>query len=458
MTALLARIWRRLNAAQIAILSFALVILLGTIVLMLPVSTEGESMGFIDALFTSTSAVCVTGLTVVDTGSRFSPAGQAVILVLIQVGGFGIMTFSTFILFMLGRRADMRLSEAAAGSFLKLRRYDLGEMLRRALIFTLAVEGAGAIILFSRFIQDFPSGRALWLSVFHAVSAFCNAGFSLFPDSLMGYGSDPGVNFTVMVLIVAGGLGFFVLINIWDAIRGDPDPARRRVSFHTRIVLTVSAALILGGTVLILSLEKNHSLAGMSWGQALMHSLFQSVTARTAGFNTLDIHQLSNASLFLLIIFMFVGGAPGSMAGGVKVTTLGVIVIVVISSLRGVSRPSLFGRAVSREDLERTVSLVLVAGAVIAVFTMALLVTELGGSSHEESRGLFMELLFECVSAFGTVGLSTGATPSLSPGGRVLITMVMFAGRLGPLTLAYAMQRRGGRAFFRYPEERIMIG
>jgi trk system potassium uptake protein TrkH len=454
---LLHQVWRRMNAGQLAILSFGTVILVGALVLMLPVSNT-RGLGFIDALFTSTSAVCVTGLIVVDTGTAFTPFGQGVILFLIQVGGFGIMTFGTFILFMLGGKAPFPMSDAASGSFLKLRRYSLSEMLSRALVLTLSAEAGGAILLFSRWVREYPLQRALWLSVFHSVSAFCNAGFSLFPDSLMGYAGDLTVNFTIMVLIVLGGIGFFVLIDLWDTLKRDPDPAKRRVSFHTKIVFSMTLLLIFGGAAVLYGLEQDHFFARLPFGQAAIRALFQSVSARTAGYNTIDIGRLSDASLFMLILLMFIGAAPGSMAGGVKVTTAGVILIVVLSRLRNISSPSAFGRSVSRGDLEHALSLILLSMFLIGFIVLNLLISEANQPALGHDRRLFMELLFESVSAFGTVGLSTGITSSLNDSGRLLITMLMFIGRLGPLTLVFALERRRAGLSYKYPEEKIMIG
>jgi len=458
MPGLVSRTLKRLNAAQVALLSFAAVIALGTGLLMVPAASTGPSLGFIDALFTSTSATCVTGLVVVDTGTRFTFFGQAVILALIQAGGFGIMTISTFILFMAGKRATLSLSEAAAGSFLKLRRYELKQMLFTALVFTAAFEAAGFIALYSRWSLILGAREALWTSLFHSISAFCNAGFSINRDSLMSYAGDWATNLTVMTLIVFGGLGFFVLLDLWETVRRAPDAAKRRLSFHTRIVLSMTVLLIVSGAAVLFLIERGHSLQGLSVGQGMLRAAFQSVTARTAGFNTLDTGRLSNASLFLLVFLMFIGGAPGSTAGGVKVTTAGVILVVVISRLRRRRTPSIFGRSVSRDNLERAVVIILLAAAMISIFTMFLLVTELGGAPHQESRGLFLEILFECVSAFGTVGLSTGITPGLSAAGKIIIASMMFAGRLGPMTLVFAMERRKEQASFSYPEEQVMIG
>lgn len=448
-----------MNAARAALLGFAGVILAGALLLMLPACSRDGALGPIDALFTATSATCVTGLVVVDTGTRLTPLGQAVVLLLIQVGGIGIMTLSAFTLLMLGRRSSLAVSDALSGQYLRSHRIRISTLLRGTLMITLACEAAGAVLLLLRWRGDFPdAGAAVWSSIFHAVSAFCNAGFSLFPDSLCRYAADPAVNAVIGILVVGGGLGFFVLTELTDRAAVRRGRRRRRLSFHTKVVLTMSALLLVGGALFFYLLERSSSMAGLPAGEAALRSLFQSVTARTAGFNTVEVHSLSSASLFTLVLLMFCGGAPGSMAGGVKVTTLGVILIVVVSRLRGARRPSLFGRSLGRANLERALALLIIAAVLVGLMTMLLLVTELGGISHPESRGKFLDLAFECVSAFGTVGLSAGVTPDLSPAGRILITLLMFVGRLGPLTLVAAMERRRRAPAYAYPEEELMIG
>ena len=457
MTKFFLQINHRLTPPQYAVLSFGAVILAGSGVLTLPMMTTGPSLNFVDALFMATSATCVTGLVVVDPGTGLTSLGQAVLLFLIQIGGLGIVLISTFFLVMTRQRLSVRTSDAVSGSFLKLRRYSLGLLVRRVVQLTLLLETAGALLLFTRFYPDY--GReAVWLSVFHSVSAFCNAGFSLFSDSLIRYADDPWVNVTVMVLIVLGGIGFFVIVDVWDSLRKGGDPAKRRLSFHSKIVLTVSGLLILLGAVLLFTLERESSLQAYTTGGAWMRALFQSVTARTAGFNTIDISMLSDASLFTIILLMFVGGAPGSMAGGIKVTTLGVLMVIVFSGLRRTVSPGLFDRTVSRANLERAIVLGIMASMLVALGTLALLVSERAGGALPGARGDFLDLLFEGTSAFGTVGLSTGITSGLSAEGRLLITLLMFVGRLGPLTLVYAIERRGAKASFRYPEEQILIG
>ena len=447
----------RPNANQLAVLGFMGLILTGALLLMLPVSSKGQALSLLDALFTATSAVCVTGLTVVDTGTHFTGFGQAVILILIQTGGLGIMILTTSVLFMLGKRLSLALSDGISGSFLPARHTGMGGMIKITLAWTFFFEILAALFLFARWVGDFPPGKAAWLAIFHAVSAFCNAGFSLFPDSLVGYVNDPLVNGVIMALIICGGIGFFVMIDLWSAFKGKFKPGRR-LSFHTRLVLSMTIFLILFGALAFWGIEHNHNLKGISFAQGILRSLFQSVTARTAGFNTMEIPELANASLFLLIMLMFIGGAPGSTAGGIKVTAACVVVIAVYSRLKGRQKASWAGRSLSREDLERALVLILLSGALVGFITMLLLITELGGAAHTHSRGLFLELLFESVSAFGTVGLTAGVTPGLTPTGRLLVIFAMFVGRLGPFTLVYAMESRKRPVRMQFPEEKIMIG
>ncbi|WP_028316768.1 TrkH family potassium uptake protein [Desulfatibacillum aliphaticivorans] len=447
----------RPNANQLAVMGFMGLIVLGALLLMLPISSRGESLNLLDALFTATSAVCVTGLTVVDTGTHFTGFGQAVILILIQAGGLGIMILTSSILFMLGKRLSLTLSDGVSGAFLPARHISMGGMIKITLAWTFLFELTAAVILFARWAVDFSPGKALWLAIFHSVSAFCNAGFSLFPDSLSGYVGDPLINGVIMALIICGGIGFFVMIDFWVCARSRFRPGRR-LSFHSRIVLTATLFLIFFGALALWAIEHNHNLQGLSLHQSIMRSLFQSVTARTAGFNTMEIPELANASLFLLIMLMFIGGAPGSTAGGIKVTAASVLVIAVRSRLQGMQKASWAGRSLSRADLERALVLILLSGALVGLITMLLLITELGGAAHTHSRGLFLELLFESVSAFGTVGLTTGVTPSLTPTGRLLVIFAMFIGRLGPFTLVYAMESRREPVRMQFPEEKIMIG
>ena len=454
--------FRRLNPAQLLIFSFAAYILFISLILSLPAAAVGEPVSWVQALFTATSATCVTGLTVVDTGGKFSLFGQLVILASIQLGGIGIMTMSSFILVLMGRRPSLQAREAVSSLFPSLERFTLPRLLVATIIVTAACELAGAVLLFARWMREIPDpGQAAYQAVFHSISAFCNAGLSLNRDNLIPWAADVTTNFTIMALILFGGLGFFVLIEIWSALGRSRRPFLRRFSFHTKLVLTMTLLILVIGTLFFFLLEQRNdqTLKPLGLGQGLLLSVFQIVTARTAGFNTLPIENLTPACLYLLIGVMFVGAAPGSCAGGVKVTTAGVLLIVVMSRLRGLGRPTLFGRSLPRTIIEQSLTLIVLAAVLVAGLLMVLLLTEEGLHPEAVRRGrYFLELAFETVSAFGTVGLSTGITPRLSNAGMLLISAMMFIGRLGPLTLAYALERHRRKLAYHYPEESVLIG
>ena len=450
---------RLITPVNLPIFSFAGLILIGTLLLMLPVAANGPALPPVDALFTATSATCVTGLIVVDTGTRLSLFGQWVVLVLIQCGGLGIMTFSTvLILVMTGRFSFMQRS-VIQDSFTHGPDTGLASLVRHVVMFTLLMEVAGAALLFLRFSEMYHPGRALYFAVFHAVSAFCNAGFCLYTRSLMDFSGDPLVSLTVAFLIIFGGIGFLVLLEL-KRLLFDRDRARRarRLSVHSKLVLTLSIVLLTGGTVGFLLSEWKHSMDGLSVPTKFMAAFFQSVTARTAGFNTLDFGKMANVTLLFTILLMFIGAGSGSTGGGIKINTLGVLFALSRSRLRGEEGTSIFRRSLSPETVGRAISVFVVATILIYVATMALTVSELGTTIHEESRGLFLELLFEVVSAFGTVGLSVGVTPQLSSVGKLILVLVMFAGRLGPLSIAVALTAREPRSRFQYAEENVMIG
>ena len=441
---------------RISITSFILLIGTGTLLLMLPVSVKTGRLGFVDALFTATSASCVTGLIVVDTAGSFSLFGQGVILLLIQVGGLGIMTLSTLFLLIAGRRPGIMERQVIQGAFTHRGATPPSTIVKEVILFACLIEGIGAVLLFSSFLVDAPPSRALYLAVFHAVSAFCNAGFCLFSDSLARYRGDWLLNLTIGALIIAGGIGFFVL----SELKGHFPFSRRtwpRLSLHSKIAIPATAALVFAGTAMVLCLEWDNTLAPLALPDRLLSAFFQSVTTRTAGFNTLPVSRLSNATLFLFIMLMFIGGCPGSCAGGVKTTTVTTLMLLGFSRLRGHDQPRVFHRTIFSGSLWRAINVVMISLLVVAAATMLLLMSELGGMSHLESRGQFLELFFEVVSAFGTVGLSTGVTPGLSVPGKLLITVVMFVGRLGPLVVGIAISRQR-HSRFTYAEENIMVG
>jgi trk system potassium uptake protein TrkH len=449
---------RRLSPPQIIVLSFTGLVLSGTALLCLPGMVVGPPLPLIDVLFTATSAVCVTGLVVVDTGSRFSPLGQAIILLLIQAGGLGIMTFSVVFALMRGRRLGFREKLLISDTFASLPGANARRLVKNIFRFTLACELVGAAVLFACWLPGRGVAETAWLALFHAVSAFCNAGFSLFADSLMGYRTHPVVNLVVMALIIAGGIGFLVMTEGWYRLR---HPALRRPwSLHTKLVATVSAVLIVVGTLGLWCCERlsGQFTGGITGG--LPAALFQAVSARTAGFNTIDIGALSDASLLLIIFMMFIGASPGSCAGGIKTTTFGILMLAAWARFSGREAVGGFRRTVPPSTVNQAFTIFIVSLVVLLCFIFALSLSDADVvPSLLASRARFMELMFEAVSAFGTVGLSTGITPTLSFTGKLLLVFLMFIGRVGPLTALVFLtgtRRRGGQ--YAYVEEQVMIG
>jgi trk system potassium uptake protein len=427
---------------------FALIILIGGMLLAMPFATaDGQGMRYIDAVFTAASATCVTGLVVVDTGTFFSGAGQGIILLLIQVGGLGFMTMATLFALMLKRRISLRerliLQEAMNQSSME----GIVRLIRRVVLYSLAIEAAGMLLFTSRFLYDMPPGRALYFGLFHSVSLFNNAGFDLFGEyrSLTGYVDDPLVNITAMLLIILGGLGFIVLSDLLEYRR------KRRLSLHSKVVLTATGALILIGALAMLIFEYTNpsTISPLGWDGKLLASFFQSVTTRTAGANSIDMASLRQATQFFMIIFMFIGASPGSTGGGIKTTTFVTLIGAVIAMIRGRDDIVLFRHRLARERILKALTITMISLALVIAVTMVLCTTE----DRE-----FLRILFETVSAFGTVGLSTGITPSLTDTGKLVIALTMFAGRLGPLTLAYALGPRSDKELYRHPEGKIIIG
>ncbi|WP_155303323.1 TrkH family potassium uptake protein [Desulfosarcina widdelii] len=445
------------SPARVSILGFAVLIAIGTLLLMVPAASTGTSLGVIDALFMSTSASCVTGLSVLDISHGLTRYGQFVILVLIQFGGLGILTISTLVLMMVRKRPTL------SGQALIKDTFTYGEgkqtasaVLKAIFVTAFCIEAAGALGLYLRMAPETGWGRAAYPAVFHAVSAFCNAGFSLYSDSFVGYREDWAVNAILSVLIIVGGIGFIVIADVKKRFM-ERKTVVRRLSLHSRVALTASAVLILVGAAAILVMEWNNTLAPLSVPGRIMAALFQSITARTAGFNTLDIGIMANETLFFLCILMFIGACPGSCGGGVKTTTVFGLWVLGISRLRGYTHPQVFRRTLTEASISKATSVVMVSMAVITLAIMVLMMSELGGFSHTQTRGRFLELFFEALSAFGTVGLSTGVTETLSEMGRITIVALMFIGRLGPMVIALAVSReRISRVH--YAEENIMIG
>jgi trk system potassium uptake protein TrkH len=435
-------------------MSFALIILSGAILLWLPVSSQsGQFTPFVNCLFTATSATCVTGLVVVDTGTYWSWFGQIVILLLIQIGGLGYITMATFIPLALGRKVGLvdriRLVEALNVSSLR----GIVQLVRYVLLTVLITEGLGALILFLRFLQDMPVGMALYRGIFHAVSAFCNAGFDVLGpfsgpySSLTYYRGDAVVNLTVGGLIILGGIGFIVIANLVRHFR-----IREPIHLQSKIVLLMTAVLVVGGTLFIFLMEFSNpnTLAPLPLGEKILASFFQSVTPRTAGFSTLNIGGMNVSTLMLLVIWMFIGASPGGTGGGVKTSTLAVILATVRATIRGQGATIIFGRHIEFGVIAKALSIVVISFFLVSVVSVVLAFLE---------PFAFQQLLFEVTSGFGTVGLSTGITPSLTLAGKALIMFIVFSGRVGPLSLFIALTQRKKEVIrVKYPEETVLVG
>jgi trk system potassium uptake protein TrkH len=443
-----------MSPPQILALSIAGLIFTGSLLLTLPISATGPRISYVDALFTATSAVCVTGLIVVDTPNALSPFGQVVVLLLVQFGGLGYMTVSTVLAAALGRSITLQerltLQEGLNAEGLE----GLLRFARVVLQLTLAFELTGAAILAARWWPELGP-RALWFGLFHSISAFNNAGFALWSDSMIRWRADLTVNVVMSALIICGGLGFFVLRELLQ-IRS----ARTALSLHTKVTLTATMLLLVGGTATFLLLEgSNPRTLGAGWPleERILAAWFQSVTARTAGFNTMDIGGMTQAGLFVTMALMFIGAAPGSTGGGVKTTTFSITVAALWATIRGHADVTLFKRRLPPEIVAKAFFVSLIAFLGLNVVAGLLLVTE--------DRSLLLTL-FEATSAFGTVGLSTGENGSVvslsaffTTPGKLLVALMMFMGRVGPLTLAFAVARRAAvEARIRYPEGKILIG
>lgn len=435
-------------------LSFAGVILAGALALWHPSSAAQGRISFVDALFMSASGVCVTGLAVLDIGKELSLIGQIITIILFQIGGLGIITFSVILFDLMGRGISFKEREIVQSVFLPAPRRDYFEVLKSVLVMTFTIEALGTVLLFVRFAQDFDLGRAFYCAVYHAISAFNNCGYSLFSDNLMGYQADFIVNVTVMALIVLGGIGFIVQHEINAKFKG----VQKRLSVHSRIVLITTTLLIFSGALLFYMFEKDHILKGTSVSASILISFFQSITPRTAGFNTVDIGQLTNASILLQIILMFVGASPGSTGGGVKTTSTALLFLLIWNRLKGHEEVNVFNRTMPKELLTRTISIIFASAFSVSLITSVLLLAGGGNLPPLESRHLFVEYLFETVSAFGTVGLSMGITPKLNDIQKLAIILMMFAGRVGPLTLAFSLAIRSSKGRISYAEETVMVG
>lgn len=449
-------LWRRLTGPQLLAGSFLLLISLGTVLLLvLPGLYTGPRLSLIDALFMATSAVCITGLAVVDVATYFTPWGQVVYLILVQLGGLGILTFTTVLILWLGGRITLR-SEATLGTSETGPLVDTSRLFRSILRYAFGIEAAGAFALWLAWSREFGFEGAVWPAIFHAVSAFCNAGITNLDGGLVPYNDDPFILTVLMILIVLGGIGFLVL----EELIGSPGRRGRGLSLHARLVLLTTAILIVGGAILFGFFEWNTTLAQGPWYQRITQAFFLSVAPRTAGFAALDYNALTPASLFLTVIMMMIGGSPGSVAGGLKTTTIAVLVALAIARMKGEVITHAFRRTIPEATIQRAIGLVVLAVVFLSTSILVLEVVELREISHRESGGAFMEIVVEAVGAFTTAGISLGITPLLTWGGKLILALLMYIGRVGPLTLAASMliAARQTRPRIRYSSEDVIIG
>lgn len=442
----------KIKELHILIFGFLIIIFAGAVLLCLPVSSQDyKYTNFIDALFMATSAACVTGLAVVDTGTYWSYFGKSVILALIQVGGLGFMAFSTLLALLSGRKITLKERLLIQQSLNSFNIQGLIKMSKYILIFTFLVETSGAAVLSLQFIPRFGIAKGLFYSIFHSVSAFCNAGMDLMgrDRSLTQYYGNGLVILTVSILVIIGSLGFYV----WQDIYGLKSfREMKKISLNSKICISMTVLLIISGTLLFFIFESGNSgtMKNMTFGNKLLSSFFASVSSRTAGFNSVSIQDMTGSSKSLIIAFMFIGGAPGSTAGGIKITTAALIVMTAVSAVRGRQETEIYNRTIKKELVYKAIVIVVIDTFLVFISFMILGLTERGES--------LQTIFFECVSAFGTVGLTSGVTAGLSTVGKILITAVMFFGRLGGLTIVMSMTNRKIPRSIKYPEDRILIG
>lgn len=440
--------WVKVNEIQILVIGFLILIFIGATLLAMPISSQdGHYTNFIDCVFISTSASCVTGLVTLDTGTHWNYFGQFVILCLIQIGGLGFMSMATLIALLMGRRITLKERLVIQQSLNSFSIQGLVKMSKYLLIFTFLVETAGAALLATQFVPQYGYVKGIYFGIFHSVSAFCNAGIDLIGNfrSLTPYAENPVIILTIGALIVTGGLGFFVWQDIYNF------KTRKRLSLHTRLVIVTTLILIFGGAVLMFIFEmyNTKTIANMSLKGKLLSSLFASITPRTAGFNSISTSDMTEGGKFLTIVLMFIGGSPGSTAGGIKTTTTALLVITVVSIVRGREDAEVYGRRIGKELVYRALVIATLGMNIVLIAVVLLCITE---------RASLDYIIYEVVSAFGTVGLTLGLTPQLSSVGKILISIIMYCGRLGPLTVALSLAQKSMPSSIKYPEDKILIG
>ncbi|OUM88018.1 TrkH family potassium uptake protein [Caldibacillus debilis] len=431
------------------IFGFAAVILIGTVLLALPVSSaDSRSIGWLDALFTATSAVCVTGLAVLDTGSDFSFFGQLVIMLLVQIGGLGFMTYGVIFAVLLGKKISLKDRLLVRESTKSISFKGVVRLTFAVIVIAFSLELIAAAVLTLRWAGEFGWQEAAYLALFHAVSAFNSAGFSLWPDSLSRYVGDPIVNLTISALVIIGGLGFTVLVDIYEKRNW------RQLTLHSKVVILTSSILTLGGFLVFFILESfnPHTFGHLTLGERLWAAFFQSVTPRSAGFNTIDTGAMMSTSLLFTIFLMFVGASTGSTGGGIKTNTFAVLILTLKSVVKGQEEVTVLNRRISGNLVFQALAVIVLSFGIVLLACLLLTITE--RTAHHD----FLEILFEATSAFGTTGLSMGVTRELTPLGKFIVIATMFIGRLGPLTFAFALALKPTKSKIRYPEDKILIG
>ncbi|HEX37795.1 MAG TPA: hypothetical protein ENG70_02920 [Candidatus Cloacimonetes bacterium] len=446
----------RNHPSKVILISFAFIILLGTTFLTLPLaSSSGESIGLIDAAFTATSATCVTGLIVLDTGKDFSTFGHVIILILMQIGGLGIMTFSTALIMLFGKQISLQGQSLLQGVLGEATKDSIIKLLKAIIVTTLIFELIGGMVLYLKFhahpfFEGFSNLQIFGHSLFHSVSAFCNAGFCLYPDSFMKFQGSWIVNVVIMSLIIMGGIGFTVMLDVYKNV------IRRKhirfLSLHSKIVIVTTLILIIIGSILIFTFEYKTEFQQLPLKNGVLASTFQSVTTRTAGFNTMDISKISFATVLLMIVLMFIGASPGSTGGGIKTTSFAILALSVWSIIRRREDVEVFHRSIAPDVQKKVISLVMISASILVTLILVLFISE----AKQDFK--FEQIIFEAFSAFGTVGLSMGITPLLTSIGKLAIIALMYLGRVGPLTIAFALSEKKIRAHYHYTHENIAIG
>ncbi|MGE5421740.1 MAG: TrkH family potassium uptake protein [Ignavibacteriales bacterium] len=444
------KVKKGITPTQFIVVGFAVIILLGAILLTMPFSVRsGNLNNFIDALFTATSAVCVTGLVTVDTGTFYNPIGHVIVILLIQIGGLGIISATTFYAMLLGKRIGLKervlIKEAMNSDSLG----GVVRLVRAVLITTISIECIGAVILALAFMQYFPLPKALWYGIFHSISSFCNAGFDLLGQDFTPYCSliplqnNPIILITIACLIILGGLGFVTILSVVQK------KSFQRLSIHNKLVIVTTAIFIVVGWLFFFFSESQATFSQMGVGDRIVNAFFLSVTPRTAGYTSVDLGKAIPSTLLMIMLFMFVGASPAGTGGGIKTTTFSTLVLAVLSRIRGRDDVEIYGRHIDKDTVYR--ALTVTAMALSVVFACIMLLTLL--DDHDVIR-----LMFEAFSAWGTVGLSTGITPDLSTGAKIVLIFLMFFGRLGPLTIAFALLQKKTTTHIKYPHGGVIIG